>query len=179
MMNDEDAKKFWKQMERLQKLTKNDKVHGQHNDGFKTSKLTNINSDGQYVNEITFPDWSKYRWVKDNMEQLRKDLFTFDQLKLPDFSVSYDESQCLITIKKQFIRGEIITNDRKWAEIIWRELVDRKSEYTFSSLHYHNFRVDSRGELYYIDLDDYKKIPHDKRVDTYNRFYSRSTGEQQ
>ena len=91
-MNDEDAKKFWKQMERLQKLTKNDKVHGQHNDGFKTSKLTNITSDGQYVNEITFPDWSKYRWVKDNMEQLRKDLFTFDQLKLPDFSVSYDIS---------------------------------------------------------------------------------------
>ena len=109
----------------------------------------------------------------DGLEQLQKDLYTFKRIKIPEFSVEYDKPNWKITLKKQFIRGDVITDDRKWADIIWHELVERKGEYTFHSWDYHNFRVDKQGDLYYVDLDDYKKVPHEQRVTEYSRKFTR------
>ena len=183
MMDDEDAKKFWKQIEYLESKQKKSwdmmpSSQGRvvrRNGGLKGSKLVmnGKGGDGHIINDLTFRDFRAYNRVQDSLDQLRKDLFTFDRIKIPDFSVQYDRPELKITLKKQFIRGDIITNDRKWADIIWHELVERKGDYTFHSWDYHNFRLDRQGELYYVDLDDYKKVPHEERVTEYSKKFTR------
>ncbi len=183
MMDDEDAKKFWKQIEYLESQQKKPwhmmpSSQGRvvrRNDGVKSTKLVMNGKEGSghIINELTFKYWRPYDKVRDGLEQLQKDLYTFKRIKIPEFSVEYDKPNWKITLKKQFIRGDVITDDRKWADIIWHELVERKGEYTFHSWDYHNFRVDKQGDLYYVDLDDYKKVPHEQRVTEYSRKFTR------
>ena len=84
-----------------------------------------------------------------------------------------DPKNLEIKIIKQFIRGKPVTNDRKWSEIIWREVVERPQTHSFSSLHYHNFLYDKDDNLYYVDLDDYKALDHEDRIRRFLEHFTR------
>ena len=172
MMDNEDAKKFWKQMESLEAQNKKIK---QHNDGLKHSLLRTNRSfkKTQFVDTLVYPSMKDYKFVRDNLAQLKQDLTTFDQLKIPEFAVELDPKNLEIKIIKQFIRGKPVTNDRKWSEIIWREVVERPQTHSFSSLHYHNFLYDSHDNLYYVDLDDYKPMDHEDRIARFLKHFTR------
>lgn len=158
MMNDEDAKAFWKMISRMEKSM------SIHTNGFL--------GEGKVTKRLQFPDQHDYDFTFRNLEQLKKDLFTFEHIKIPDFDVYYDPDTLTIKIESEFIRGSEVKNDRKWTEIIWREIVERKGEHTFASLHNHNFRVRD-GNIYYVDLDDYKPLDMQTRIDRFLKHFTR------
>ena len=172
MMDNKDAKKFWEQIEALEAQNRKPKIR---KEGIKQNALrTNRSLKKAYmVDTITYPTMRDYKWVRDNLAQLEKDLSTFDQLMIPEFHVEFNPADLEIRITKQFIRGKWVTNDRKWSEIIWREVVERPQTHTFASFHYHNFLYDKDDNLYYVDLDDYEPADHNTRVDRFLRHFTK------
>jgi len=171
-MDNEEAKKFWKQMEILESQNKKPRLK---NDGLKHSTLRTKRSfkKTHVVDTMVYPGKVDYEFVRDNLAQLEKDLSTFDQLKIPEFEVYLNPKDLEITITKQFIRGRWVTDDRKWSEIIWREVVERPQTHSFASLHYHNFLYDKHDNLYYVDLDDYKALDHEDRIRRFLEWFTK------
>tara|TARA_B100000989_G_scaffold169520_1_gene126875 strand:- start:942 stop:1415 length:474 start_codon:yes stop_codon:yes gene_type:complete len=120
---------------------------------------------------IVFEKDNNYNFRKQSLEKLKEDIDTFNQIKFPEFTITYYDRELALIIESDFIEGRHIEKDDPETNIIWQEVVNRKSDWTFASFSYDNFIITKDNTLYYIDIDDYKVVPHSKRLLQFRRFY--------
>ena len=120
---------------------------------------------------IVFEKENNYNFRKQSLEKLKEDIHTFDKINFPEFRTTYYDDQLALIIESEFIEGKHIKKDDPATNIILNEIVNRKSDWTFASFSYQNFILDKKNQLYYIDIDDYKVVPHSKRTSEFKRFY--------
>ena len=120
---------------------------------------------------LVFNNEVDYNFRQQSLKKLAEDFDTFDNIKLPGFRTTYYPNFLTIVLESEFIEGRYITKDDPNTKIIYEELINRKSDWTFSSYSYHNFIINAKNELYYIDIDDYKVVSQEKRLQLFHKFY--------
>ena len=120
---------------------------------------------------IMFEKENNYNFRKQSLEKFKQDMHTFDKIKFPKFKTTYYDDQLSLIVESEFIEGKHIKKEDSVTKIIFDEIVNRKSDWTFASFSYHNFILDKKNTLYYIDIDDYKVVPYSKRTSEFKRFY--------
>ena len=120
---------------------------------------------------LVFNNEFDYNFRQKSLKKLAEDFDTFGNIKLPRFRTTYYPKFLTIVLESEFIDGRYITKDDPNTKIIYEELINRKSDWTFSSYSYHNFIINAKNELYYIDIDDYKVVSQEKRLQLFHKFY--------
>ena len=114
---------------------------------------------------LVFNNKVDYNFRQKSLKKLAEDFDTFDNIKLPRFRTTYYPNFLTIVLESEFIDGRYITKDDPNTKIIYEELINR------NSYSYHNFIINAKNELYYIDIDDYKVVPQEKRIQLFHKFY--------
>ena len=97
---------------------------------------------------------------------------TFNRVHIPDFSFKRKNSS--IIYESDYIKGTQICehNKQKYKNIIFEDIVKKRSNYSFTSYHRTNFIVEEyTNRIYYIDLDDYRMITLNERIERFNKFW--------
>lgn len=109
--------------------------------------------------EMLFADSNDMLEVFQNLHRLRD--VKFSRVKIPEFTVVCDEN--VLIIESQFIKGHFLRSIADY-NIVFDDIVLGESEYGFDSYAPHNFIVDDVGDIYAIDLDDYRYFPPKERL---------------
>tara|TARA_B100001113_G_scaffold305175_1_gene265802 strand:+ start:1089 stop:1568 length:480 start_codon:yes stop_codon:yes gene_type:complete len=108
-----------------------------------------------YANEEEFDKYYQ------RIVQLDKDKDTFTDVYVPSFSYFY--SGLTLTIESEFIKG--LFAGPRHQHILYDNLVQRESDWTFADYIVPNFIVEGFTEkIYCIDLQSYQKASKDKRL---------------
>ena len=102
--------------------------------------------------------------VYENLKRLQTE--NFNRIKIPKFTVERNGN--ILTYESEFIKGETLRSISDY-EIMYEDLVLRDSDYSFNTFRPQNFIKDWRGDIYAIDLDDYKFIPLQDRIGKWER----------
>ena len=110
--------------------------------------------------------------VIDNLEELKKD--NFGKLKIPNFIIKKLDEKTL-QIKCEYIKGRYPTPHEML--IVKEYALYRKNDpynlYTISAYHPNNFIVEIQtSDIYAIDLDSYKIISMEKRLEKWQKYNS-------
>tara|TARA_B100000282_G_scaffold290646_1_gene261872 strand:- start:972 stop:1457 length:486 start_codon:yes stop_codon:yes gene_type:complete len=86
----------------------------------------------------------------------------FNRVFIPNYEYKVNDNDVIYTV--DFIKGFALgTLVPKYAHIVYEDVVQRKSEWTFMDLHTVNFIVDYHTEkIYAVDFQSYTKIPNQK-----------------
>ena len=114
--------------------------------------------------EMLFADGLDQHEVYTNLERLQTE--NFNRIKIPKFTIKWDGN--MLIYESEFIKGDTIRSISDY-EIMYEDLVLRDSNYSFNTFRPQNFIKDWRGDIYAIDLDDYKEISIDDRVGKWER----------
>ena len=114
--------------------------------------------------EMLFADGLDQHEVYENLEKLQSE--NFNRIKIPKFTVKWDGN--LLIYESEFIKGETLRSISDY-EIMYEDLVLRDSDYSFNTFRPQNFIKVWRGDIYAIDLDDYKRIPLEDRIGKWER----------
>ena len=123
------------------------------------------------IKEIDYSSENICNKVIDNLQKLSKD--NFGKLKIPNFIIK-KLSQKTLQIKCEYIKGRYPTS--KEMLIVKEYALYRKNDphnlYTISAYHPSNFIVEyiPPQNIYAIDLDSYKKINMEKRLDKWQKY---------
>ena len=106
------------------------------------------------------------------LERLLKDITDdpFELVKVPSFTFTVNDN--ILRVEQEYIKGLFVGYQGQ--DILWKDLVERKSEYTFADYHITNFiRTPIKPyDIYCIDLVSYKKSSHAKRLRNWKRIRS-------
>tara|TARA_Y100000356_G_scaffold49838_1_gene39739 strand:- start:446 stop:934 length:489 start_codon:yes stop_codon:yes gene_type:complete len=93
----------------------------------------------------------------DKLDRLKKE--NFNRVLIPNFEYEVKNTDVIYTV--DFIKGYGMgTLVPKYANIVYEDVVKRKSEWTFMDLHTVNFIVEySTEKIYAIDFQSYTKVP--------------------
>mgnify|MGYP001452616557 CR=1 FL=1 len=98
------------------------------------------------------------------LTRLQKDIIDdpFELVKVPSFTFTVNDN--ILRIEQEYIKGLFVGYQGQ--DILWKDLVERKSEYTFADYHITNFiRTPFKPfDIYCIDLVSYKKSSRTKRL---------------
>ncbi len=98
------------------------------------------------------------------LERLLKDITDdpFEYVKIPSFTFTVNDN--ILRVEQEYIKGLFVGYQGQ--DILWKDLVERKSEYTFTDYHITNFiRTPFKPyDIYCIDLVSYKKSSHTTRL---------------
>ena len=114
--------------------------------------------------EILFADGLDQHDAYKNLERLQTE--NFNRIKIPKFTIKWDGN--MLIYESEFVKGETIRSISDY-EIMYEDLVLRDSDYSFNTFRPQNFIKDWRGDIYAIDLDDYKEISIEDRVSKWER----------
>lgn len=96
----------------------------------------------------------------------------FNRVHVPDFT--FKKNNTTLSYTSDFIKGAQITQSskNKYKDIIYEDLVNRNDDYSFTSYGLTNFIIEEHtNRIYYIDLDDYRKISVEERKQRFNKFW--------
>ena len=113
--------------------------------------------------------------IKKEKDYARLNTQTFIRNNIPHFT--YERNSSSITYISDFIKGNQICdhNCSKYYDIILEDLIYSDPEYGFCSFANQNFIVEQNtGKIYYIDLDDYRKITVEDRLRRFERDFVKS-----
>tara|TARA_B100000424_G_scaffold256470_1_gene236477 strand:- start:452 stop:937 length:486 start_codon:yes stop_codon:yes gene_type:complete len=93
----------------------------------------------------------------DKLDRLKNE--NFNRVLIPNFEYEVKNNDVIYTV--DFIKGYGMgTLVPKYANIVYEDVVKRKSEWTFMDLHTVNFIVEySTEKIYAIDFQSYTKVP--------------------
>ena len=114
--------------------------------------------------EILFDDGLVQHEVYRNLERLQTE--NFNRIKIPKFTIKWDGD--MLIYESEFIKGETIRSISDY-EIMYEDLVLRDSDFSFNTFRPQNFIKNWRGEIYAIDLDDYREVSIEDRVSKWER----------
>ncbi len=100
----------------------------------------------------------------DNLERLQKE--NFNRIKIPEFTFKIEGE--LLIYECQFIKGEPIRSIADY-NAVFEDLVIRDSDYSFDTYRPENYIKDWKGDIYAIDLDDYRLFPEEQRIRKWER----------
>ncbi len=114
--------------------------------------------------EMIFADGIYQHDAYENLERLQKE--DFNRIKIPEFTFKWEGD--LLIYECQFIKGEPIRSIADY-NVVFEDLVLRDSDYSFDTYLPENYIKDWRGDIYAIDLDDYRLFPEDERIAKWER----------
>ena len=116
--------------------------------------------------EMIFADAIHQKTAYDNLKRLQNE--NFNRIKIPEFTIKWDGD--LVIYEAQFIKGKPVRSIHDF-NLLYEDLVERDSEYSFIAYHEANFIKDWRGDIYAIDLDEYGKYPYEERKKRWENYY--------
>ena len=138
-------------------------------DNFATHTVEKVND--KVLKTDVFTKLDDFNARKENIENLIKDKGSFCTIKFPNYTVDYQQQNLTIVITSEYIDGKYPVNNYKWNKVVLDEVVKREHIYTLSSFSNDNYIETADGQLYYIDIDDYRKIDFEERVTRFcNKF---------
>jgi hypothetical protein len=138
-------------------------------DNFATHTVEKLND--KVLKTVVFTKLDDFNTRKEQIENLIKDKGSFCTIKFPNYTVDYQQQNLTIVITSEYIDGKHPVNNYKWNKVVLDEVVKREHIYTLSSFSNDNYIETADGQLYYIDIDDYRKIDFEERVTRFcNKF---------
>ena len=117
------------------------------------------------IKHKTYESQEKLDKIVTGLDQLQKDRDTFAEIRIPSFS--YSTEGYTITTTSEFIKGKFVGHN--FSHILYKELVERESPWTFADYTIGNFVQDEHNHLYCIDLEDYRQVEISKRKELWNK----------
>jgi len=121
------------------------------------------------IKNIRFSTTNELQWKIECLKLLQDD--DFGEVKIPKFKVEYIDAFNM-RITSEYIKGRYV--NREELTIIKQYVVDRindpDNEYSFADFTANNYICECvTKEIYNIDLDNYKKITIDERLDLFRK----------
>jgi len=99
------------------------------------------------------------------LEQLQRDKDTFAEVHIPSFS--FVVKGLSLTTQSEFIKGRFVGH--RLSNVLYRNLVERESLWTFTDYHIENFVKEiGTDKIYCVDFDSYRKMEISKRKELWN-----------
>ena len=118
------------------------------------------------IKHKTYEFQEKFDRIVTRLNQLQKDKDTFAEIRVPSFS--YTTKGLSIITTSEYIKGKFVGH--KFSHILYRELVERESPWTFTDYTIGNFVHDEDNHVYCIDLESYKEMEISKRKELWNKY---------
>ncbi len=92
----------------------------------------------------------------------------FNRVKVPPFYYEYEDN--IVTCVSRYVKGLYAMTNLEQRQIIYEDVVEHKSDWTFSDFGVSNFIVEEDTNIIFsVDLQSYKYHPNlDKRITAWN-----------
>jgi hypothetical protein len=118
------------------------------------------------IKHKTYESQERFDKIVTRLNQLQKDKDTFTEIRVPSFSFTTEGLSIITT--SEYIKGQFVGHN--FSNILYRELVERESPWTFTDYTIGNFiKSEYNNILYCVDFESYKKMEISKRKEQWNR----------
>ena len=110
--------------------------------------------------------------VSKKFDKLKQD--NFNRILIPDFDYSINDN--LITYHQEYIKGYALGTISKYSQIIYEDVVIRKSDWTFDDYSMGNFVIEIyTNKIYMVDILSYCYYPDvDRRIKAWYLYKERN-----